>query len=193
MTGAPPSARRRTMKDPPMKFAVDRLIFGPDDVDLARSPLADHFASETYVLGAFNSGMTRLPNGNLLMMVRVAEALRTPVFDGHVHCIRWAGDRYRLDAWPLDICDTADPRKFLMRGGQWRVMALTSLSWLLPVELTPDGLEVVHVHYDRVIAPQHDFQCYGIADARISRVRSEEPTSEIQSLMRIPFGLFCLK
>src|SRR3546814_20830996 len=103
-------------------------------------------------------------------MVRVAEALRTPVFDGHVHCIRWAGDRYRLDAWPLDICDTADPRKFLMRGGQWRVMALTSLSWLLPVELTPDGLEVVHVHYDRVIAPQHDFQCYGIEDARISRV-----------------------
>src|SRR3546814_10225574 len=73
-------------------------------------------------------------------------------------------------AWPLDICDTADPRKFLMRGGQWRVMALTSLSWLLPVELTPDGLEVVHVHYDRVIAPQHDFQCYGIEDARISRV-----------------------
>src|SRR3546814_8927188 len=71
MTGAPPSARRRTMKDPPMKFAVDRLIFGPDDVDLARSPLADHFASETYVLGAFNPGMTRLPNGNLLMMVRV--------------------------------------------------------------------------------------------------------------------------
>src|SRR3546814_13016346 len=57
-----------------------------------------------------------------------------------------------------------------MRGGQWRVMALTSLSWLLPVELTPDGLEVVHVHYDRVIAPQHDVQCYGIEDARISRV-----------------------
>src|SRR3546814_20938687 len=114
--------------------------------------------------------MTRLPTGNLLSMVRVAEALRTPVFDGHVHCIRWAGDRYRLDAWPMDICDTADPRKFLMRGGQWRVMALTSLSWLLPVELTPYGLEVVHVHSDRVIAPKHDFQCHCIADARISRV-----------------------
>src|SRR3546814_1046376 len=97
MTGAPPSARRRTMKDPPMKFAVDRLIFGPDDVDLACSSLADHFASETYVLGAFNPGMTRPPNGTLLMMVRVDEALRTPVFDGHVNCIRWARDRHPLD------------------------------------------------------------------------------------------------
>jgi hypothetical protein len=56
------------------------------------SPLAQGMAragAETYVLGAFNPGMTRLPNGNLLMMVRVAEALRTPIFDGHVHAIRW--------------------------------------------------------------------------------------------------------
>lgn len=26
---------------------------------------------ETHVLGAFNPGMTRLPNGNVLLMVRV--------------------------------------------------------------------------------------------------------------------------
>jgi predicted GH43/DUF377 family glycosyl hydrolase len=151
-------------------FAVDRLVFGPDDVDLSRSPLADHFVAETYVLGAFNPGLTRLPNGHLLMMVRIAEALRDPVAGGHVHCIRWAGARYLLDAWPLELCDTADPRKFLVRGGKWRVMALTSLSWILPVELSADGLSVVAVHYDRAIAPQADFQCYGIEDARISRV-----------------------
>ena len=153
-----------------MGFAVDRLIFGPDDVDLSRSPLAGHFDAETYVLGAFNPGLTRLASGNLLMLVRVAEALRTPIFDGHVHCIRWAGGQYLLDAWPLDLCDTADPRKFMVRGGKWRVMALTSLSWLLPVELTPDGLAVVAVHYDRAVAPARDYQCYGVEDARISRV-----------------------
>jgi len=153
-----------------MGFAVDRLVFGPDDVDLSRSPLAGHFDAETYVLGAFNPGLTRLANGNLLMLVRVAEALRTPIFDGHVHCIRWAAGKYALDAWPLDLCDTADPRKFMVRGGKWRVMALTSLSWLLPVELTPDGLEVIAVHYDRAVAPQGDYQCYGVEDARISRV-----------------------
>lgn len=152
------------------RFAVDHLIFGPDDVDLQRSPLAGHFDAETYVLGAFNPGLTRLANGNLLMMVRIAEALRDPVVRGHVHCIRRAEDGYLLDAWPLELCDTADPRKFLVRGGTWRVMALTSLSWILPVELSKDGLDIVAVHYDRAVAPHADFQCYGVEDARISRV-----------------------
>ena len=59
-------------------FETDRLVFGPDDVDLTRSPLAGQLGVETYVLGAFNPGLTRLPSGNLLIMVRVAEALREP-------------------------------------------------------------------------------------------------------------------
>jgi len=152
------------------RFPVDRLVFLPGDVDLARSPLVGQLGAETYVLGAFNPGLTRLPNGNLLMMVRVAEALRHPVTDNHVHAIRWAEGRYVLDAWPLDGVDTTDPRKFMVLGGGWKVMALTSLSWLLPVELTPDGLEVVAAHYDRAIAPEGDWQCYGVEDARISKV-----------------------
>jgi predicted GH43/DUF377 family glycosyl hydrolase len=153
-----------------MTFAVDRLVFAPDDVDLSRSPLAGQFAAETYVLGAFNPGMTRLANGNLAIMVRVAEALREPVVDGHVRAIRWDEGRYVLDAWPLDRVDMSDPRKFLIRDRAWKVMALTSLSWLLPVELTPDGLGVVAVHYDRAVAPAGSWQCYGVEDARISRV-----------------------
>jgi beta-1,2-mannobiose phosphorylase / 1,2-beta-oligomannan phosphorylase len=152
-----------------MSYAVDRLVFGPDDVDLTRSPLAG-LGAETYVLGAFNPGLTRLPSGNLAIFVRVAEALKKPVFDGHVHAIRWNEGRYVLDAWPLELVDTADPRKFLVHGGKWKVMALTSLSWILPVELTPDGLEVVAVHYDKVIAPHASFQCYGVEDARVSKV-----------------------
>jgi predicted GH43/DUF377 family glycosyl hydrolase len=161
-------------------FATDRLVFTIRDVDLARSPLANQFAAETYVLGAFNPGLTRLPNGNLLLMVRVAEALREPIRDGHIHAIRWEANqsasgeqpegRYVLDAWPLDLCDTADPRSFVVRGGKWRALALTSLSWLLPVELSPDGLEVIAVDYDRAIAPRHSSQCYGIEDARITRL-----------------------
>ncbi|MBB4619562.1 glycosidase [Sphingomonas abaci] len=151
-------------------MAYDQIIFTPQDVDLARSPLAGRIDAETYVLGAFNPGLTRLANGNLLMMVRVAEALRQPIRDGHVHAIRWTAEGYRLDGWPLALVDTADPRKFMMRGGGWKVMALTSLSWLLPVELSPDGTAVVAVHYDRAIAPTTDYQCYGLEDARISRV-----------------------
>ncbi len=157
-----------------MTFPLDHLVFTPNDVDLSRSPLAGHVDEETYVLGAFNPGMTRLPNGNLLMMVRIAEALRTPIRDGHVRAIRWEADEkggaYKLDPWPLQLVDTADPRKFMMRGGGWKVMALTSLSWLLPVELDPEGRRIEAIHYDRAIAPRASYQNYGVEDARISRV-----------------------
>ncbi|MEG3164218.1 glycosidase [Sphingomonas sp. PB2P19] len=149
---------------------LDHLIFTPADIDLARSPLAGKINTETYVLGAFNPGMTRLANGNLLLMVRVAEALRKPVFDGKVHAIRWDDGAYCLDGWPLEMVDTKDPRKFLIPGGGWKVMALTSLSWLLPVELDAEGRSIVAVHYDRAIAPRTSYQCYGVEDARISKV-----------------------
>ena len=151
-------------------FAFDQLVFTPRDVDLARSPLAGKVDAETFVLGAFNPGLTRLANGNLLLIVRVAEALRQPKWGGHVHSIRWAADGYHLDAWPLQLVDTADPRAFTMQGGGWKTLALTSLSWLLPVELSPDGRRVEAVHYDRAIAPAASYQCYGVEDARISRV-----------------------
>jgi predicted GH43/DUF377 family glycosyl hydrolase len=148
----------------------DRLIFTPDDVDLARSPLAGAFDAGTYVLGAFNPGLTILPNGNLLLLVRIAEALREPIVDGKVRSIRWSREGYVLDEWPLETTDTSDPRKFTLLHYRWRTMGLTSLSWLLPVELSPDARSVVDVHYGKVISPSQDHQCYGIEDPRISRV-----------------------
>ena len=66
----------------------DRIVFAPDDVDLSRSPLRRGIAEPTYVLGAFNPALTRLPSGNLLLLVRVAEALRDPVRGGQVRSIR---------------------------------------------------------------------------------------------------------
>jgi predicted GH43/DUF377 family glycosyl hydrolase len=153
-----------------MTNSFDALVLDPRDIDLSRSPLAGHLDTETYCLGAFNPGMTRLPNGNLLLMVRIAEALRQPVFDQHIHAIRWEDGKYLLDAWPIEHVDTADPRKFMMRGGGWKVMALTSLAWLLPVELDAEGRTVVDIHYDQAIAPRAPYQCYGVEDARISRV-----------------------
>ncbi len=151
-------------------FPFDQLVFGPRDVDLSRSPLAGRIDAKTYVLGAFNPGMTRLANGNLLLMVRVAEALRHPRHEGHVRSVRWADGGYVLDEWPIAAVDLSDPRKFTVPGGGWRVMALTSLSWLLPVELDAAGRRVEAVHYDRAIAPIQSYQCYGVEDARISRV-----------------------
>jgi predicted GH43/DUF377 family glycosyl hydrolase len=149
----------------------DYLIFTPNDVDLAHSPLRNGLKEETYVLGAFNPGLCRLPNGNLLMMVRVAEALLHPVVNDHAFCIRWDEEKnYTTDAWPLSAVNMNDPRKFRINAYNFPVYALTSLSWLLPVELNEDGSLVKHIHYDKIISPQSGSQEYGIEDPRISLI-----------------------
>lgn len=154
-----------------MKSAADWIIFTPLDVDLARSPLRRGLREETYVLGAFNPGLTRLPNGNLLIMVRIAEALRTPMDEFRIHAIRWDGDRgFTTDGHDIAGVDVTDPRKFRLRGHASKVMALTSLSWLLPVELSADGGEIIRIHYEKAIAPEASYQQYGVEDARISKV-----------------------
>jgi predicted GH43/DUF377 family glycosyl hydrolase len=153
-----------------MPTFADRLILRPDDIDLSRSPLRSSLSEPTYVLGAFNPGLTKLPNGNLLAMTRIAEALKEPVVDAQIRTIRWTAGGYVLDNWPVSSVDMTDPRQFTFRRHGHRMLGLTSLSWLLPVELTPDGLEVVAVHYDRAIVPAASYQEYGIEDARISFV-----------------------
>lgn len=60
-------------------FARDQLVFTPDMVDLGQPPLAAQFDAEKFVPGAFNPALTILLNGNLLMMVRITEALRQPI------------------------------------------------------------------------------------------------------------------
>ncbi|MBB5716330.1 putative GH43/DUF377 family glycosyl hydrolase [Sphingomonas aerophila] len=154
----------------PPTMPDDFLIFTPDDVDLARSPLRRGIAEPTFVLGAFNPGFTRLPTGNLLLMVRVAEALSEPIDGSHVRAIRWTPDGYVLDRHSLAGVDTRDPRQFELRGLAHRMLGLTSLSWLLPVELSSDGRSVVAVHYERAIEPAATWQDYGVEDARISLI-----------------------
>lgn len=154
-----------------MTFPVDQLIFSPNDIDLDFSPMRESIRVDTYILGAFNPGLTRLPNGNLLIMIRVAEALRQPIIGEIIHAIRWdAEEGYVLDTYPLNSVNAADPRKFQLLGNPYKVMALTSLSWLLPVELSPDGTSVLHIHYDKIIAPQRSYQEYGVEDARITKI-----------------------
>jgi len=147
----------------------DRLVFTPDQVDLSFSPLKPTLNEATYVLGAFNPGLCRLPSGNLLMMVRVAEALSNPVAADKVYTIRWDAEKgYLAEAWPLAEVDMKDPRKFRVNAYNFPVYALTSISWLLPVELNEDGSEIKSVHYDKIISPQFPSQEYGIEDPRIS-------------------------
>ena len=153
-------------------YSFDRIILAPNDIDLSYSPLKEQLDAETYVLGAFNPGMTRLSGGNLLLMVRVAETLRDPVNQGKIGAIRWDVDRgYVLDHYNLDQVDFSDPRTFILKEFRPNpVLALTSMSWLLPVELSGDGDKIVNIHYDKIISPQQGYQEYGIEDPRISYI-----------------------
>lgn len=155
-----------------MAEITDTLIFQPRDVDLRRSPLRrdPRFGAATHVLGSFNPALTRLPNGNLLLVVRIAEALDEPVEGDHVRTIRWTPEGYVLDRHLLTTVEMTDPRQFGIRGSVHRQLGLTSISWLLPVELTADGREILAVHYDQAIAPAASYQEYGVEDARISKV-----------------------
>lgn len=147
----------------------DRLIFTPGDVDLSFSPLKKYLKEKTFVLGAFNPALCRLPSGNLMMMVRVAEALLNPVAENKVYSIRWDAEKnYLTEAWPLAEVDMKDPRKFRINAYRFPVFALTSISWLLPVELNEDGSEIKQIHYDKIISSQFTSQEYGIEDPRIS-------------------------
>lgn len=150
----------------------DTIIFTPGDVDLSQSPLREGISEETYVLGTFNPGMTRLPNGNLLMMVRVAEALAKNIIDEKLLVIRKPVDaKYKIEKYELKDFHTSDPRKYLSKNyTHAKIYALTSFSWLLPVELSKDGLEVLKIHYNKVIRPETSYHEFGIEDARITKI-----------------------
>ncbi len=152
---------------PEIKY--DRLIFSPNDVDISFSPLRNGLKDDTYILGAFNPGLCRLPNGNLLMMVRVAEALSNAIVGNKINSIRWDKEnKYVKDSWLLSEVLINDPRKFSINYYNFPVYALTSLSWLLPVELNEDGSSIKQIHYDKIISPEYTSQEYGIEDPRIS-------------------------
>jgi predicted GH43/DUF377 family glycosyl hydrolase len=145
------------------EYADDRIV-------LSRSPLRRSVTEETYVLGAFNPGLTRLASGNLLMMVRVAEALREPLRGDQIAVLRWSGRECRVDLHARGGADERDPRAIQLGGEQAGGIVLTSLSWLLPVELSPDGSRTVQVHHDKAIVPERSYQAYGVEDPRISRI-----------------------
>jgi len=149
----------------------DNIILTPADIDLSFSPMRD-LHEETYVLGAFNPGMSRLPNGNIILMVRIAEALKNPIVGNEVKALRWDENRgFTIDKYPIDEVDISDPRHLLLKKYlPMEVLALTSLSWILPVELNAEGTQIKNIHYDKIISPKNSSQEYGIEDARISLI-----------------------
>ena len=122
------------MREMKNRFSVDKLIFSPKDVDLKYSPLRENINEETYVLGVFNPGVNRLPNGNIIMMMRVAEALEQPVEGDNVKAIRWDEQNgFVIDEYRAKDVNLADPRQIQLLNHGVTVLALTSISWLVPL------------------------------------------------------------
>ncbi len=163
------------MKSENKNILLDKIVLEPGDIDLSRSPMRN-LKEETYVLGVFNPGMARLPNGNIVLMCRVAEALRNPTENNsEIKALRWdekAG--YTTDIYNTGEVDTSDPRHILIKKhNPTMVLALTSLSWILPVEMDAEGKNIIKIHYDKIIAPQNTGEEYGIEDARISVIEGK--------------------
>ncbi len=155
------------------EIKYDKIVFTPGDIDLSKSPLRNGINKETFVLGTFNPALTRLPNGNLLMIVRVAEKLKNSIVDDDkLQVIRKPlNSQYKIEEFCLSEFHTSDPRKYLSKKyTHTKIYALTSFSWLLPVELSVNGLEIVKVHYNKIIQPEKSYQEYGVEDARITKI-----------------------
>ena len=151
---------------------LDKIIFSPQDVDLSFSPIRNKLKYDTFVLGAFNPGLARLPNNNLLLMVRVAESLRQPIKNDKFNAIKWCIEKgYVIDEIQMEELDTSDPRKYVFKNYSNKTYCLTSFSWLLPVELNEDGTQIIKIHYDKIIEPEKEYQEFGVEDARITKIK----------------------
>jgi predicted GH43/DUF377 family glycosyl hydrolase len=156
-------------------ITLDKIVFKPGDVDLSYSPLRNGIDRETYVLGAFNPGLTRLPNGNILLVVRIAEALKESIRNDKSFVIRKpAGSSFNIEEYDAGNFCTDDPRKYLSKLYKHsKIYALTSYSWLLPVEFSEDGTELIKIHYDKILQPETTYQEYGMEDARITKINDK--------------------
>jgi len=154
----------------------DKIIFSPNDIREEYKPLHKDIGQETEILGTFNPGMAKLPNGNLLLMIRVAEALKewnmeeyilTPRFDTRLK-------KFVIDKYSKDNIMLRDPRLFIQKQqNNTFSLGLTSISWLLPVEITPDASKIIKVHYDHLIVPKRKLEEMGIEDPRITTINNE--------------------
>lgn len=93
--------------------------------------------------------------------------------DGHVRSIRWTDEdgpgRFVSTHGPSIRPARPIPASSRCERGL-QVHGADILSWLLSVELTPDGTQRVTTHYDKAIVPAYSFQRYGIENLRISHI-----------------------
>src|SRR3546814_7124286 len=109
----------------------------------------------------------------------------------------------RISDWSSDVC-SSDLKEFGSAGGDDRVDGLARFGGAIAELIRPNGIargivaERGFIFAGIVIGlAEREMQVQPVVGARVaigfSGVRSEEHTSELQSLMRISYAVFCLK
>src|SRR3546814_1303223 len=105
----------------------------------------------------------------------------------------------RISDWSSDVCSPDLPDIAIDPAGNGRVFCCLRLGRLV------GGAERVRRILGLLLARQQALQAFGrgdvavqdglhvLGDRQLQPVRSEEHTSELQSLMRISYAVFCLK
>src|SRR3546814_4670515 len=89
----------------------------------------------------------------------------------------------RISDWSSDVCSS-----------DLIVLYDIDLTLTLPVELSiTSGFNAIAHAAEALYAPNGNPLIDGLAEQGITAMRSEEHTSELQSLMRISYAVFCLK
>ena len=151
----------------------DKIVFSPNDLNEDIKPLQEDIDNETEIIGTFNPGMTTLLNGNILLMIRVAEAIKNYELDDYILTPRFDANKNKfiVDKYPSETIKIKDPRLFeLQQENKTTALRLTSISWLLPVEINPENLNIDKIHYDKKILPSRTIEEMGIEDPRITLI-----------------------
>src|SRR3546814_9495549 len=105
----------------------------------------------------------------------------------------------RISDWSSDVCSSdlamphrIDRREHLARIHPVFVIADRQRPLALALDLVEGGMRRQHGH---IFVQRHDDDLFARHVDQFARrlVRSEEHTSELQSLMRISYAVFCLK
>src|SRR3546814_6972221 len=100
----------------------------------------------------------------------------------------------RISDWSSDVCSSDLAAVHLARhlGAAVGNLHLRRKGALAPAEQRRKHLaRLVRIIVDRLLAEDHHARLLFLGDLR--QQRSEEHTSELQSLMRISYAVFCLK
>src|SRR3546814_3199646 len=100
----------------------------------------------------------------------------------------------RISDWSSDVCSSDLTTLFVVVSKTFATQetlanALHARSWLA----SSLDIESVSKHFVAVSTNQQAVEAFGICADNMFGFRSEEHTSELQSLMRISYAVFCLK